>query len=120
MTIKQVDEEISGPDSANIPVNLILVKKTVRGKVKYKLTYDLFMPRKGMGEGGVVITDTLEEMQQFIRENVLPSYKIAFDAVTAMTEGKRASLYYWTETGDSEIPVEDDWGDDEDDSDEDE
>lgn len=91
-------DEITGVDDANIPVNLFIAKVKHKGKVKWRLSWDYFMPRKGMAEGGFLLADTKEEMQAFIRKNILPSYKIAFDAVTAMTEGKRDSFYYWLES----------------------
>lgn len=89
------DGEIEGHDDANIPVNLFLSKVKHKRKVKYRLSYDIFMPRKGMAEGGFLLADTKDEVQTFIREKILPSYKIAFDAVTAMANGKRDSFYYW-------------------------
>ncbi len=94
------DGEITGLDDANIPVNLFTSKVKHKGKVKYRLSYDFFMPRKGMAEGGFLLADTKEELQEFIKKNILPLYKIAFDAVTAISEGKRDSFYYWVEKDD--------------------
>lgn len=90
------DGEIEGHDDANIPVNLFLSKVKHKGKVKYRLSYDFFMPRKGLAEGGFLLADTKDEVQTFIHEKILPSYKIAFDAISAMTKGTRDSFYYWT------------------------
>lgn len=94
------DDEITGVDDANIPVNLLIAKVKHKGKVKWRLSWDYFMPRKGFGEGGFLLADTKEEMQEFIKKNILPLYRIAFDVVTAMTEGKRDALYYWQEKDD--------------------
>lgn len=96
-------------DSANIPINLFITKTKVKGKIKYKLTYELFMPRKGTYDGGsVVVADTREELQQLIQEKVLPLYKIAFDAVTALVGGTRDAFYYWVEKDDPDPEVPDD------------
>lgn len=101
--IKFFGEEIEGHDDANIPVNIFTSKVKYKGKVKYRLSYEYFMPRKGLAtEGSFLLADTKEELQEFIKKNILPTYKIAFDAVTAMSEGKRDALYYWCEKDDPE------------------
>lgn len=87
--------EITGLDDANIPVNLFTAKVKHKGKVKYKLSYDFFMPRMGLAEGGFLLADTKEERAEFIRANILPLYKLAFEAVTAIAEGTRDDFYYW-------------------------
>lgn len=109
------EEELSGCDDANIPCNIFITEVTeddledlmgeLQGrddvpegwKPKWKLTADNFMPRKGLWDGAnKYVADTKEELTDLVKEHVLPMYKIAFDAITAMSEGKRDSFYYWT------------------------
>lgn len=111
------DEELNGHDDANIPCNIFiseigedyedevaeaLVDLELEGfEPKWILTADIFMPRKGLADGPYrYVADTKEELYALVREHVLPSYKIALDAVTAMADGKRDSFYYWKEKHD--------------------
>ena len=71
------DGEITGLDDANIPVNLFTSKVKHKGKVKYRLSYDFFMPRKGMAEGGFLLADTKEELARLLV--VSPGSSIAAD-----------------------------------------
>lgn len=109
------DNELEGHDDANIPCNLFITElsdddlKEIDDKcaleddevppskwAKWQLTGDCFMPRKGLWDGCIVyVASTREELSQLVKEMILPSYKIALDAVTAMSEGKRKSFYYW-------------------------
>lgn len=103
MPIKFYGEEIDGVDDANIPINLFAAKVKYKGKVKYRLSYELYMPRKSTNaDGGFLLADTKEERSEFIRKNILPLYQRAFDAVNAIADGSRDALYYWVEKDDPE------------------
>lgn len=117
--IKSVGEEtLDGHDSANIPCNIFIQEIKAyefeeldaswrnRGEegdppsvwAKWRLSSDYFMPRKGLADGcHRYLSSTREELSTLVREKILPSYKIAYDAVTALSEGKRDNFYYWTE-----------------------
>lgn len=101
--------ELEEHDDANIPCNLFISELDEEDAQsakdeheldfipKWELRFDLFMPRKGlMDSAGTYFAETREELQQLVKEKILPSYKIAFDAITAMAEGKRDDFYYWT------------------------
>lgn len=97
MAIEFYGETISEtPDDANVPVNLFIAKVRQGGKVKYRLSYDFWMPRRCTGcEGGYALADTHDEIKGLLKERVLPLYAAAFKHLTQMTEGTRDSLYYW-------------------------
>ena len=118
--IKSVGEEtLDGHDPCTIPCNIFIreirayefeeldARWRNRGEegdppsvwAKWSLGADCFMPRKGLADGcHKYLASTKEEISALVREKILPSYKIAFDAVTAMSEGKRSNFYYWDET----------------------
>jgi hypothetical protein len=115
------ENELTGHDDANIPCNLFIRELSAYDLekldekwdheddeppskwAKWKLTGDNFMPRKGLWDGCIeYVASTREELSELVKEKILPSYKIAFDAVTAMSEGKRKSFYYWLEKDDED------------------
>lgn len=118
--IKSVGEcELEGHDDANIPVNIFITEivddderyvpdpeeedEALRSfNPKWALSADLFMPGKNRSfEGGVkYLADTKEELHELVKEKILPTYKIAMEAITAIGEGARTSFYYWMETDD--------------------
>jgi hypothetical protein len=113
---------LDGHDDANIPCNLFIrelsdwdLEKLQEREAdeedgdpaskwaKWKLTGDCFMPRKGLWDGCIeYVASTREELSELVKTQILPSYKIAFDAVTAMSEGKRKSFYYWQKDDDGD------------------
>lgn len=112
------DNELEKHDGANIPCNLFIseIDEDYEEEVaaaledredipegfeaKWILTGDNFMPRKGLWDGCIrYVSDTKEELHQLVKEKILPTYKIAFDAVTDMAEGRRKSFYYWDPKG---------------------
>ncbi len=103
------EEEFGEHDSANIPCNIFITEidwddlremglaENMPKWAKYQLTADIFMPRKGLYDTAYeYVADNKEELRALVRKHVLPSYQIALDAVTALTEGKRDTFYYWS------------------------
>lgn len=108
------ENELGEHDGANIPCNIFIseigeddAEKVATAledrddlpdgfEAKWILTGDNFMPRKGLADSCIrYVSDSKEELHQLVKEKILPTYKIAFDAVTDMAEGRRESFYYW-------------------------
>lgn len=111
--IQSIGEAEFGPhDSANIPCNIFIAEidredeydlqrlrehGVVGTEWTWRLTADLFMPRKGKwSDAYEYVATSKEELNELVRKHVLPSYQIALDAVTAMSEGRRDTFYYWS------------------------
>jgi hypothetical protein len=72
---------------------------------RFVFTADVFMPRKGLHDGAYqYIASTREELQELVREKVLPSYEIGLQAVKDLADGKRTSFYYWDPTKPEDHP----------------
>lgn len=121
--IKSIDDEIGEHDSANIYCNIFITKidedefeeldenwdenegEPPSKWAKYELTADIFMPRKGLYNGAAkYIASTREELQELVRERILPSYEIGLQAMKDLCDGKRGSFYYWGPTTPSDMP----------------
>lgn len=99
------DIQLSECDDANIPVNIFISKPNEddegKHKDKWTLHADNFMPRKMSAcDGYEVVADSLEELQAYIKQHVLPLYEIAMKNIDAMInatghEEELPHLYYW-------------------------
>jgi len=117
------EEELSEHDDANITCNVFITKISENDHeeldedwdeeegeppskwAKFQLTADVFMPRKGLHDGAYkYIASTRAELQELVREKILPSYEIGLQAVKDLADGKRTGFYYWTPTTPEDHP----------------
>lgn len=98
MAVEEVGQcKFKSADDANIPVNIFLTEeKDENGNSFWKLTGDLFMPRKGFMEGAFEArSNDPAELRALVQGHVLPLYKTALGKLVALISGDTNSFYYW-------------------------
>lgn len=90
-------------DDANIPVCIFLTEAEIEKDKdpeqdwKFQLTAHNYMPRKDNVEEDalLVYSDNKEELQQLVKQYILPLYQNAITQLNGIINGTNDSLYYW-------------------------
>ncbi len=89
-------------DNANVPVNIWLSSvdeddEEYLNGFRFSLQAAIYCPRKDAvyQNNDVIYATTREELQDWLKEKVLPLYKFAVDRIESIINNKKDHLYYW-------------------------